>query len=812
MERNAYEIEHLKTLRALAPECAVLLRANGDFPLETAGELALYGSGARHTRMGGSGSGEVNTRDFVTVEQGLADAGFTLTTGAWLDAYDAVRDAAHEAFVRDIWARAKRKHVPPILEGMGAVMPEPDYDLPLGGTGDTAVYVLSRICGEGADRAAVPGDILLSESEKRDILWLQKRCKRFMLVLNVGGPVDLSPLDEVENILLLSQLGIETGHVLADLLLGRAYPSGKLTTTWSAWGSYADMGDFGEKDDTHYREGVYVGYRYYDSIGRVAMFPFGFGLGYTSFETAFAGAAVSGEAIALTARVKNTGARAGRETVQLYVSAPGRTIDVPYQTLAAFAKTEELAPGESADVTLSFRLSDAASYDTVHKRWFLDSGDYVLRLGTSSADAAPCAVARLNAAVVTRIVKNCCGVPDFADWKPEKRRAQELPGGLAVLPVDAAAIRTETVDYTPLHRIDPAVHALSDRQLAYINVGAFSARTGAADMVGNAARLVAGAAGETTSRLKDWGLAPLAMADGPAGLRLSRHYMTDKNGGAHALDSGSIESMEEFLPLWQRKAARLLTPKPGRSTPVHEQYATALPVATAIAQSWNTALAEACGDIVGEEMERFGVHLWLAPALNIHRDIRCGRNFEYFSEDPLLSGEFAAALTRGVQKHPGCGVTVKHFAANNQEYNRNNNNSLVSERAMREIYLRGFEICIKESHPLALMTSYNLLNGVHTSEHRGLCEDILRCEFGFDGVVMTDWIAARDIVSKKQKYAPPRASKVAAAGGDLCMPGEKVDYTDILAGLKKGALSREQLEINATRVTALSRRLRGAQN
>ena len=169
-------------------------------------------------------------------------------------------------------------------------------------------------------------------------------------------------------------------------------------------------------------------------------------------------------------------------------------------------------------------------------------------------------------------------------------------------------------------------------------------------------------------------------------------------------------------------------------------------------------------------MERFGVHLWLASALNIHRDIRCGRNFEYFSEDPLISGKFASAITRGIQKHPGCSTTVKHFAANNQETNRYNSNSQVSERAMREIYLRGFEIAVKESQPHALMTSYNLLNGVHTSERRDLLEDILRAEFGFEGIVMTDWIVAV-MSGKGNKYPAPNAAKIAAAGNDLIMPG-----------------------------------------
>jgi beta-glucosidase len=215
-----------------------------------------------------------------------------------------------------------------------------------------------------------------------------------------------------------------------------------------------------------------------------------------------------------------------------------------------------------------------------------------------------------------------------------------------------------------------------------------------------------------------------------------------------------------------------------------------------------------CGDIVGDEMERMNVDLWLAPALNIHRDIRCGRNYEYYSEDPLISGRFAAAVTRGVQKHPGRGTTIKHFAANNQETNRYGSNSLVSERAMREIYLRGFEIAVRESQPHALMTSYNLLNGIHTSERADLIRDVLRAEFGYQGIVMTDWIITA-LNSGKKKYPVPNAARIAAAGGDLIMPGRQKDLEDMLEGLKEGTVTRRQLLINATRILRTAKKLAG---
>lgn len=220
------------------------------------------------------------------------------------------------------------------------------------------------------------------------------------------------------------------------------------------------------------------------------------------------------------------------------------------------------------------------------------------------------------------------------------------------------------------------------------------------------------------------------------------------------------------------------------------------PIATFIAQSFNLELAELCGDIVGSEMEKFGVDLWLAPALNIHRDVLCGRNFEYYSEDPLVSGRFAAAVVRGVQSHKGRGATIKHFAANNQETNRYANNSMVSERALREIYLRGFGICVREAAPWAVMTSYNLINGVHTSESPGLTE-VLREEFGFEGIIMTDWVVASGFLTGPTKYAAPDPAKVAAAGCSLFMPGSKKDHRALLDGLQKGTVTRKKLQENA---------------
>ncbi len=809
MELFDYEKKHLEMLRPHLADCTVLLKTDGAFPLDAPCRIAAYGNGVRHTVKGGTGSGEVNSRFFTNIEDGLLDAGFILTTGEWLDAYEAAHAAARKQFRAALKAEARKAKANPMIYGMGRVMPEPEYELPLDADGDAAIYVMSRNSGEGIDRRPIRGDLLLTHAEERDILHLAARFEKFMLVINAGGPVDLSSVaGSVGNILVLSQLGVETGAALADILLGRADPSGKLATTWSAWNDYAKLGTFGGHDDTRYHEGIYVGYRYFDAAGKKALFPFGHGLSYTTFDISSPSAALYGTEMQVTVHVTNTGKYSGREVVQLYVSSPSGALDKPKKALAGFGKTASLAPGESETLTVSFDFRDLSSYDERNAAYILEAGDYIVRYGTSSADTKICAAVSLHATSITKKVRNALGRPDFADWKPAPYPAEEIPDGTPRFELNAASIVTETFDYDSPEEIDDAVRALSNDKLIYANIGNFDPKGGVLSVIGNAARGIAGAAGETTDRLTDQGFPVLEMADGPAGLRLSRVFYRDKKG-AHTIGGSALpESMAELLPVPVQKLLAVVagSPKAPKGAVVENQYCTAIPIGTAIAQSWDTGFAQLCGDIVGDEMERFGVHLWLAPALNIHRSILCGRNFEYFSEDPLVSGLFAAALTNGVQKHPGRGVTIKHYAANNQEYNRYGSSSDVSERAMREIYLKGFEICIRKAAPAAVMSSYNLLNGVHTAERRDLCHDILRTEFGFDGVLMTDWVISL-MADKKDIYPVVKPRLVAAAGGDLFMPGAPADYRDMMEGIMEGTLTRQDLLVNATRVYRLAKKL-----
>ncbi len=801
-----YEQEHLDLVTKTAAECTLFLQRDDSFPIAGPCKVAAFGNGIRHTIKGGTGSGEVNSRFAVNVELGLKEAGFEITTNAWLDAFDAVLTEGHKKFVAKIKEEAKAAGVNPIMFAMGMVKPEPEHEIPLEGEGDIAVYVLSRNSGEGNDRKPEKGDVFLTDSEVRDILALNKKFEKFLLVLNVGGPVDLSPVLEVKNILLLSQLGVVTGTVLANIILGKANPSGKLTTTWAKWDDYSKVGDFGDMHDVHYNEGIYVGYRYFDVAGKEPLFPFGFGKSYTEFEIQPEAVKNSKDEITVSAKVTNKGNVAGKEAVQVYVSSPVGKLTKAAKDLAAFVKTPLVKPGENVSVEASFKLSDLASYDEENAAYILESGNYIIYVGNSSRNVSKAGVAVLEETVTTVKTRNCLGDPGFKDYDPGFVRDEDV-SSLTKLELKASDFETVNVEYDVEYPVDNLIAGLSDEELAFINTGSFDPDKKGLDVIGNASFAVAGAAGESTTRFTDKGIKSMVMADGPAGLRLAKEYYEDENG-VHGVGF-FLESMMDFFDDEERAAmaemAKQRAPKEG--TEIKEQYATAIPIGTAIAQSFNYELAKTYGDIVGQEMERFHVQLWLAPALNIHRSILCGRNFEYYSEDPVVAGMFAAAITEGVQAHKGCGTTIKHYAANNAETNRYNSNSHVSERAMREIYLKGFGICVRKSQPKSVMTSYNLLNGQHTSEHRGLIEDILRCEYGFEGIVMTDWVVDSLTASTQNKYRGALANEVVKAGGDLFMPGVKGDYNRILSGLKDGSISRKQIQQNATRVYRMAETL-----
>ncbi|NBJ92010.1 beta-glucosidase [bacterium 1xD42-62] len=819
----------------------VLLKNDGTLPLKGTGKLALYGSGARNTIKGGTGSGDVNVRHFVTVEEGLKNAGFELTTKSWLDAYDQVRNEAKKAFYGGIRKEAEAAGVTGeriMFFAMGKACPEPEYEIALAGEGDTAVYVLARNSGEGADRTPTAGDINLTETEIRDILALNEKYEKFVLVLNVGGMIDLKPVEAVKTVLILGQLGSATGDALADVLLGKAYPSGKLTMTWAPIKDYASTEGFGDPNDTYYKEGIYVGYRYFDTIGYVPTYPFGYGIGYTTFSVEPKEMTADADKVSVSATVTNTGALPGKEVVQVYYSAPAGKLDKPYQELAGYAKTKELAPGESQEVTVTFDTKSMASYCTKCASYVMEAGTYYVRVGNSSRNTHIAGAVALDESKAIEKVKNICGESGFEDLKPEGNPITydgeaEEKAKAKVIQIKAADLTVKEISYQEMpteipagptvkweevvsgdRSVDEFVAGLTDEQLAYLCIGAYKESDDFMEVIGNASKGVAGAAGETTRKLEDLGTPALVMADGPAGLRLAQAYRV-VDGAAKALSSSlDADFMSFVLTPEELQAMAAKAPQPGeeeKAAPVYYQYCVAIPIGTGIAQSWNDELAKKCGDLVGEEMEMFGTHLWLAPAMNIYRSPLCGRNFEYYSEDPCLSGCIAADITDGVQVHEGCATTIKHYACNNQETNRYFSNSNVGERALREIYLKGFEICIKKSQPHFIMTSYNLINGEHACSTKDIQTFTLRDEWGFKGVVMTDWLVTGGMGAKGDKWPCASCAGNVKAGNDITMPGIPSDKADIMKALTDAshpyALSRAELQLSAKRVLGMIKKL-----
>ena len=790
-----YEIKHIEVMRNNSAECTLFLKKDSSFPLKAPTKVILVGAGARGTTKGGEGSGDVESRYFTTCEEGLEKAGFEILSKDWLDKFPSFKQARHKDFVEYIYRIAEKYDSTVEHISFGAVEPERDYDLPLEyPEAEAAFYVIRRNSGEGEDRNLVKGDIYLTNSEIRDILFLNEKFEKFMLVLNVAGVVDLTPVKEVKNILLLSQLGVVTGDIFADIVLGKANPSGKLSATWAAIKDYKYIEEFGGIDNTRYLEGVYVGYRYFDSVKIKPLFPFGFGLSYTDFKLDFIGINNNKDEIALKVKVTNIGSFEGKEVVQIYLSPSQNNRDKPYQSLVAFKKSPFLKPEESAELELIFKLSDNARYDEETAQYILDKGDYIIRMGNSSNKTIKVAYINLPEDVITEVLKNIGGKPDFKDFRPKIKYDEDLTN-LQKITLEKTDFNKKRVDYNDYHiSFNQKLMSFSDAELARMCVCDFT-NTGEEPHE----KHLQGEAGETVLGL-DKIDKYLVLADGPAGLRIIKKYGIDEKGVYRLCENQISMRKKDFLSEEEWKKVDTLENNLDRKGTVYYQYATAIPTATALAQSFNEELLEIIGNVVGNEMDNFKVNLWLAPGLNIHRNILNGRNFEYFSEDPLISGKMAAAITRGVQKHKNRATTIKHLACNGQEMDRFNSNSIVSERALREIYLKGFKIAIDESNPYTLITSYNLINGKHSSARRDLLIDVVRIEWGYSGLIMSDWYTSNEIKIGLSHYPSQHAVPNIIAGNNLQMGGGKNDYDLIMQSVHKGEMNTYNLLECASKV------------
>jgi beta-glucosidase len=799
-----YEVAHRSLAREAAGEGIVLLKNEGEIlPLKKGSRVALFGAGASATVKGGTGSGDVNERDSVTVYQGLVNAGFQVTTGHWLEEYQRIYRESREA-----WRQGILRHTAELeAQGNGNAFFEAytasPYYIPVGPKAEqteaeVALFVLSRVAGENADRRAAAQDYFLSGEEEALLGEICRMYQQVIVLINAGGVCDLSFLDQypqIKGLLVISQPGMEGGNAVADVLSGVVNPSGKLTDSWAyGYKDYPNARTYshnsGDVTKEFYQEGIYVGYRYFDSFGVTPRYGFGEGLSYTTFTQQMVSISADRQGtVTVVVQVKNTGSVPGKEVVQVYAALPDGSLEKEAHRLVAFGKTQTLRPHEEEVLTLRFPPERLESYDESAASWVVEQGIYGICVGPSLKDAVLSGSLRLGETKILTKVRPICPLQEelpllSLSEDVRRRRNEALEQAAASLPqveYDLSQVKTRTVEDSDTEPEDEAqriTRTLSVDQLIQLATGDTEKGQGAT--VGNAGVSVPGSAGETSSCALEQGVANLVLADGPAGLRLNQHYYA-VDGKAQAMpfvsciEHGIFATEEE--PVGEKRY----------------QFCTAIPVGTMLAQTWNLPLMEQVGSMIGEEMEEFGVQLWLAPGMNLHRNPLCGRNFEYFSEDPLLSGRCAAAMTRGVQSHRGLGTTIKHFACNNQEDNRMACDSIVGERTLRELYLKSFQIAIEEAQPKAIMTSYNLVNGVHAANSYDLCTRAARMEFGFRGLIMTDWCTTN--VDEKCT-----AAGCMRAGNDLVMPGMPMDHENLRAELAQGTLTEAQLRRCITRL------------
>ncbi len=797
-----------------ATEGMVLLENDDEaLPIASGNQVALFGSKAAYTIKGGTGSGDVNQRSVVNIYDALSNV-YDITSKTWIENYkkgydEEVAAAADHDGTYTIYVPGQFGASPSYLAKETAIT-EDDIKA---ASANTAIYVFGRTSGEGADRTADKGDYYLSDIEKANLELIAKSYDKVIVVLNVGGVVDtaeIKAIDGVDAIFLASQAGQRIGDAMAEIFTGNVSPSGKLASTWAAsYTDYPEADKFGSNDESvdseQYSEGIYVGYRYFDTFNIKPEYEFGYGKSYTDFEVTPESVSANADYVTVTAKVSNTGdTYSGKEVVQVYFSAPSGNLDKPYQELAAFAKTDEIAPGKAQTVTIKFRTTDMSSYSESMAGYVMEAGDYVIRVGNSSRNTTVAGRVNIPSTVITEQLSNQkIGTTDYntIDDEYATRAKSATPYSYDGEAAQIEASTVVTVDMTPekdgnhasalddeavttyvikgksasvndpgmtnnngdkivqtveeVEEVTPDlktvaaaedqdaalksfVASVDDQELARIVTGiGYGAAIGSEAAAGN---YVQGAAGYTTDVYFDTqNIANTSLADGPAGVRLTREFTGDDGN-------------------------------------TYYQFATAWPIGTCLAQTWNVDLLEDVGEGIGEEMVEYGVTLWLAPGMNIHRNPLNGRNFEYYSEDPLVTGLMATYETKGVQSNPGVGVTLKHYAGNNQENNRNKVDVQASERAWREIYLKGFEIAVKGAQPMAIMTSYNLLNGKYACGNYDLVTDLPRGEWGYEGMVMTDWGAAN-------RETPASCMH---AGNDLIMPGGASNQASLLQSLEDG--------------------------
>lgn len=763
---------HISLSREAACEGMVLLKNNKNaLPLRQGEHIALFGKATIEYIKGGGGSGDVNCPYIRNIYEGFLEKEKEEKVVIYTPVIDYYKKYVNtesaniptQEQINKTWDIVNSmpfcKKRDDITYDTFSSMHVKEADISLemiknaAEEATTAIITLSRFSAEGVDRRVQGFDYLLDDVEKNLITNAAKFFEKVIVVINSGAVIDcefLAENDDVDAILFGWQGGMEGGGAIADIICGDVNPSGKLPDTivksYDYWPGKEDFNKCFEFLD--YSEDIYVGYRYFETIpGKYdyVRYPFGFGLSYTDF---LLNGMVCGESdgkISVAVTVKNIGDVSGKEVVQLYYSAPQGKLGKPKKELATFKKTKLLQPGESEIIALSFDVNDMSSFDDLGKikksAFILEKGNYKFYLGTSIRNTVKLDYEYvLESNVVSYQASQLC--------RPFKLKSR--------LTADGTYENLEICDECYKFESAPEINTNAPKEIVKfdninekISLNEFIKQFSIdelTDFVGGHPPTGVANTG-CFGGLERLGIPSVPTADGPAGLRLNKET--------------------------------------GIST-------TAWPCATLLAATFNEDISFEVGSAAATEIRENNIGVWLAPALNIHRNPLCGRNFEYLSEDPVLAGKITAAEIRGIQSKK-VAVSIKHFACNNKEANRIACDSRISERALREIFLRNFEICVKEADPWTIMSSYNLINGQHTSESWELLTGILRKEWGYKGMVVTDWGVKNDPV------------KEIKAGNDMKMHCGYPE--DLKAGLKDGRINVADIEICVKRILEMFTKL-----
>ena len=751
--------QYLKTAAQVVSEGIVMLKNDNDaLPLNPDDEIALFGRIQLHYYKSGTGSGGmVNVSKITGIPDGLLENGVSVNEEL-LDVYRKW-DSENPFDLGDGWGKEPWSQTEmPLDEALVAHVSESSH---------TATVIIGRTAGEEQDNSLHEGSYLLTAAEKDMLAKVRRHFPKMIVLLNVGNIIDMNELlsFDPDSVLYVWQGGMTGGTGTADVLTGKISPCGKLTDTIAAnVNDYPSAPYFGDPYRNFYSEDIYVGYRYFETFARdKVLYPFGFGLSYTTFDIAITGAKQLSDKWDFTVKVTNTGNYSGKEVVQIYCKAPQGRLGKPSRVLCGYEKTDTLAPGKSQVMTISVSNAQIASYDdsgvTGHSHCFvLEEGTYRFYAGSDVRSAKEFYHCPQNSTeVISRHEQALAPVESFDRIHPEisegryvirmenvplshvdeaKRRQDNLPKEIPF--TGDKGIRLADVK-NGTHTMDEFIAQLTDYDLSCMIRGEGM----------NSPKVTAGTAaafGGVSDELTALGIPCGCCDDGPSGMRL---------------DCGT--------------------------------KAFSLPNGTMIACTFNRTLIRELFSLTGLEMIANKVDCLLGPGMNIHRHPLNGRNFEYFSEDPFLTGTIASAQLKGLHS-AGVTGTIKHFCGNNQETDRHDTNAVISERALREIYLKGFEIAVKEGNADSIMTTYGPVNGVWTAANYDLTTQILRNDWGFTGFAMTDWWAK--INRRGQAVDKSDLAAMAMAQNDVymvCSCGAQND-DNILASLKDGSLQRSELQ------------------